>query len=53
MYCGVQPRHQPLVAFTKFSESLCLGSKDGRNGVGSLAGFELCGEGMGVEGFSR
>ena len=52
MYCGVQPRYQSFIAFTKFAESFCLGSKNVRNGLRILAGIELCSKGMGVEGLS-
>ena len=52
MDCRVQPRHQFLIAFAKFTESLCLGSKKVRNSVRILAGFELCSKGMCFEGFS-
>ena len=51
MDCWVQPRHQLLIAFAKFTESLCLGSKKVRNGVRILAGFELCSKGMCFKGF--
>ena len=49
---GAQPHHQSLIAFMKFVESLCLGSKNVQNGLRILAGVELCSKGMGVEGFS-
>ena len=52
MDCWVQPFHQFLIALTKFSESLCLGSKKVRDGLGILASVELCREGMCIEGFS-
>jgi hypothetical protein len=56
MDCWVQPCHQSLIAFTKFTKSLRLGPKQGpkkiRNGVGILAGVELCSKGMGVKGFA-
>ena len=49
----IQPCHQSLIAFTKFAESLRLGSKKDQNGIGILAGVQLRSEGMGVEGFFR
>jgi hypothetical protein len=49
----IQPCHQPLIAFTKFGESLRLGSEKDRNGLGILAGVELRSKGMGVKGFFR
>ena len=52
MYRGPQPHHQSFIAFMKFAESLCLGSKNVQNGLRILAGVELCSKGMGVEGFS-
>ena len=52
MYRGAQPHHQSFIAFTKFAERLCLGSKNVQNGLRILAGVELRSKGMGVEGFS-
>ncbi len=40
-------------ALTKFTESLCLCSKNVRNRVKVLAGVQLCGERMSVEALSR
>jgi hypothetical protein len=53
MDCWVQPCHQSLVTFTKFTESLCLRLKNVRNGLRTFAGIELRSKGMGVEVFSR
>src|SRR6267154_3610827 len=46
----IQPCHQTLIAFKNFTKkSLLLPSKNVGNGLGILAGVELCSKGMGVE----
>jgi hypothetical protein len=49
MDCRIQPCRQSLIAFTKFTESLCLRSENVPNSLRTLAAVELCSEGMGVE----
>src|SRR6267154_490409 len=48
----IQPCHQSLIAFKNLTKSLLLPSKNVQNGLGILAGVELCGEGVGVKAFS-
>ena len=51
----IQPRHQfkLVIALAEGAESLSLGSKYVREGLGTVAFVKLHGEGMGVERVSR
>jgi hypothetical protein len=44
----IQPSHQFLVVVTKFTESLSLRSKNGRDGLLVVTSVELGGKGMGA-----
>jgi len=45
----IKPCHQLLIASTKFAESVRLRPKYVRDVLGTMAGIELRGKGMGVE----